>query len=166
MDLDPEMLFSMYKKMLSIRHFEMKTKELFEKNLIRGGVHLYIGQEAIAVGVASALREDDCITSTHRGHGHCIAKGGEIKLMLAELMGKETGLCKGKGGSMHLADLEKGILGANAIVAGSMAMAAGAALAFKKKRLDRVVVSFFGEGGITRGYTMRRLTWPQSGSFP
>ncbi|MBI2369341.1 MAG: thiamine pyrophosphate-dependent dehydrogenase E1 component subunit alpha [Deltaproteobacteria bacterium] len=137
--------------MVKIRQFEEKAKELFQQALIRGGVHFYIGQEAVAVGACAALREDDYITSNHRGHGHCIAKGGRLDLMMAELMGKATGYCKGKGGSMHIADLDRGILGANGLVGGSMPIAAGAALSAKLRGTGQVTVSFFGDGGANIG---------------
>jgi pyruvate dehydrogenase E1 component alpha subunit len=141
----------MYKKMLEIRKFEEKAIEFFTQNLIRGSMHLYIGEEAVAVGVCSALNKDDYIVSTHRGHGHCIAKGADLDKMMAELLGKATGYCKGKGGSMHIADVESGNLGANGIVGGGIPIAVGAALSSKLQKLNRVSVSFFGDGASNQG---------------
>ncbi len=132
--------------MLRIRRSEERVAEYFAAGKIPGFVHLYIGEEAVAVGVMAHLRDNDYISSTHRGHGHFIAKGGSLKGLWAELMGKKTGTCKGKGGSMHIADLEIGELGANGIVGGGIPHAVGAALAFKLAGTDRVAVSFFGDG--------------------
>ncbi len=148
-----ERLISIYRTMLQIRKFEEKAVALFESNKLRGSVHLYIGQEAIAATVCSNLRIDDYITSTHRGHGHCIAKGGSLDRTLAELMGKETGYCKGRGGSMHIADSSKGNLGANAIVGAGVPIAVGAALSAKLRGTDQVSVSFFGDGASNQGVT-------------
>lgn len=142
-----------YRKMQEIRQFEMKALELFEANALRGSVHLYVGQEAVAATVCSFLTDDDYITSTHRGHGHCIAKGAELAPTLAEMMGKETGYCKGRGGSMHIADVTKGNLGANAIVGGGIPIAVGGALTSKMKGLDNVSVAFFGDGASNEGIT-------------
>lgn len=144
-------LLHMYRNMLLIRFFEQKAIELFTKNMIRGALHVYIGQEAVAVGFCSALKEEDYITSTHRGHGHCIAKGAKVDLMMAELLGKATGYCKGKGGSMHIADFSIGILGANGTVGGGIPIAVGAALSAKMRKSGQVVVSFFGDGAINQG---------------
>ncbi len=149
--LTPEAQRDMLRRMLEIRSFENKVIELFREGLVRGATHTYVGEEGIAVGACAALRNDDFITSTHRGHGHCIAKGGELPLMMAELIGRATGYCKGKGGSMHIADLDKGILGANGIVAGGVGIATGAALSCKMRKTDQVVVCFFGDGGINQG---------------
>lgn len=146
----PTML-EMFDRMMTIRLFEMRVIELFREGVIRGSTHTYIGMEAGAVGACTALRADDYITSTHRGHGHCIAKGGDVRLMMAELLGKATGYCKGKGGSMHIADLDAGILGANGIVGGGMGIATGAALSSKMRNSGQVCVCFFGEGGINQG---------------
>lgn len=140
-----------YNKMNEIRRFEENALDLFEKNLLRGSVHLYIGEEAIASTVCSLLRDTDYITSTHRGHGHCIAKGAELGRAMAELMGKETGYCRGRGGSMHIADLSKGNLGANAIVGGGIPIAVGGALAASYKGTDQVAVAFFGDGASNQG---------------
>jgi acetoin:2,6-dichlorophenolindophenol oxidoreductase subunit alpha len=138
-------------RMWQIRCFELRAMELFEEKLIRGSVHPYIGMEAIAVGVCSALRDDDYITSTHRGHGHCVAKGLDLKLMMAEIIGRQDGYCRGRGGSMHITAMEKGMLGADAIVAGSSAMAVGAAHGLRLQRRDNVVVCFFGDGAANQG---------------
>src|SRR5207244_8538324 len=128
-----------------------QANELYRSAKMPGLTHLYIGQEAIAVGVCSALRRDDWITSTHRGHGHCLAKGAEVGRMFAELLGKEAGYCSGKGGSMHIADHEHGNLGANAIVGGSTGIATGAAFSAKRRGADQVAVCFFGEGALGQG---------------
>jgi len=144
-------MLEMYDRMLTIRRFELRVIELFREGVIRGSTHTYIGMEANAVGCCTALRTDDYITSTHRGHGHCIAKGGDVRLMMAELLGKATGYCKGKGGSMHIADLDVGILGANGIVGGGIGIATGAALSAKMRGSGQVCVCFFGEGGINQG---------------
>src|SRR4029077_10172599 len=140
-----------YHQMLKIRLFEEQVKQLYLGAKMPGLAHLYIGQEAVAVGVCEALRRDDYITSTHRGHGHCLAKGATVDKMFAELLGKEAGYCHGKGGSMHIADQETGNLGANAIVGGSAAIATGAAFSSKRLKLDRVAVCFFGDGALGQG---------------
>jgi len=137
--------------MSKIRHFELTAYALFEQNKLRGSVHLYAGEEAIAASVCSLLRDDDYITSTHRGHGHCIAKGARLDRAMAELMGKATGYCKGRSGSMHIADFEKGNLGANAIVGGGIPIATGAGLAAKLRGSDQVAVAFFGDGAANEG---------------
>src|ERR671914_1770136 len=149
--VDAAKLVRMYRQMLAIRLFEERANDLYTRALMPGLAHLYIGQEAIAVGVCEALRRDDYITSTHRGHGHCLAKGATVDKMFAELLGKEAGYCRGKGGSMHIADQETGNLGANAIVGGSAAMATGAALSIKMRRTDQVAVCFFGDGALGQG---------------
>ena len=138
-------------QMQRIRAFELKAMALFEQKLIRGSVHPYIGMEAIAVGVCAALADGDFITSTHRGHGHSIAKGLDLKLMMAEITGRATGYCGGKGGSMHITALRHGMLGADAIVGGSVAIATGAAYALRLQGKDSVVVSFFGDGAANQG---------------
>ena len=140
-----------YETMNKIRAFEEKAYKLFEENKLRGSVHLYTGEEACAATICSTLTDDDYITSTHRGHGHCIAKGAQLDLAIAELMGKATGYCKGRGGSMHIADLEKGNLGANAIVGGGIPIATGAALAIKMQKRQNVAVTFFGDGASNEG---------------
>ncbi len=141
----------MYEKMNQIRFFEDKVHDIFETGVLPGFVHLYAGEEAVAVGVCAHLTEKDSITSTHRGHGHCIAKGCDLDGMMAEIYGKVTGLCKGKGGSMHIADVEKGMLGANGIVGGGFPLAAGAGLTAKLKKTGAVAVCFFGDGANNHG---------------
>jgi len=149
--LEREQLVQMLRQMWEIRHFDTRAYELYREGLMRGTTHAYIGEEAIAVGVCAALKSDDTITSTHRGHGHCIAKGGDMSMMMAELLGKETGYCHGKGGSMHIADIEKGILGANGIVGGGMGIATGAGLSAKLLGNGKVSVCFFGDGALNQG---------------
>jgi len=141
----------MYEQMLKIRVFEEHVNELYTTGKMPGLAHLYSGEEAIAVGVCEALRNNDYITSTHRGHGHCLAKGASVDRMYAELLGKAPGYCKGKGGSMHIADQERGNLGANAIVGGSVGIATGAAMSSKMRHTDQVAVCFFGDGAINQG---------------
>ena len=151
MSLSNQKMVELYREMLKIRRFEERVSDLFSKGLIPGFVHLYIGQEAVAVGVCANLTKNDYITSTHRGHGHCIAKGADMKRMMAELFGKKTGYCKGKGGSMHIADYSSGILGANAIVGANIPIATGAAFAAKSRGTKNVSVSFFGDGASNTG---------------
>lgn len=141
----------MYRQMLAIRLFEERVNDLYTRALMPGLAHLYIGEEAVAVGVCEALRADDYITSTHRGHGHCLAKGASPDRMFSELLGKEAGYCRGKGGSMHIADPATGNLGANAIVAGSVGIATGAAFTAQRLHNGRVAVCFFGEGALGQG---------------
>jgi len=141
----------MYRKLLEIRIFEEKVFELYAQNLVPGTIHLYAGEEAVAVGVCSNLRKDDYITSTHRGHGHCIAKGAQPKRIMAEILGKKTGYCKGKGGSMHIADFSVGMLGATAVVGAGLPIAMGAGLSIKLSRTDNVVACFFGDGASNQG---------------
>ena len=140
-----------YQQMLKIRLFEEQVNQLYLGAKMPGLAHLYIGQEAVAVGVCEALRRDDYITSTHRGHGHCLAKGASVDKMFAELLGKAPGYCRGKGGSMHIADQDTGNLGANAIVGGSAGIATGAAMSAKMRGSDQVAVCFFGEGALGQG---------------
>jgi acetoin:2,6-dichlorophenolindophenol oxidoreductase subunit alpha len=147
----PEVARRLLLTMWKIRKFEEAVDDLFARGLMHGTMHLSIGQEASAAGATSALEEGDYITSTHRGHGHCIGKDADITKMMAELLGKETGYCRGRGGSMHIADVETGNLGANGIVAGSIPIAAGAALALRMKGSDRVVLCFFGDGALNEG---------------
>lgn len=149
--IDRERAGHIYQTMVRIRTFESKALQLFEQNQLHGSVHLYIGQEAVAATVCSRLTDSDYITSTHRGHGHCIAKGARLDLAMAELMGRATGYCKGRSGSMHIADFTKGNLGANAIVGGGIPIAVGAALSAKMQKQDRVAVSFFGDGASNEG---------------
>jgi TPP-dependent pyruvate/acetoin dehydrogenase alpha subunit len=149
--LSTERALHMYKQMMSIRLFEEQVNELYTRALMPGLAHLYIGEEAVAVGICEALNRDDYITSTHRGHGHCLAKGAAPDRMFAELLGKEAGYCRGKGGSMHIADPKSGNLGANAIVGGSVGIAAGAAFSAKHFGTKQVAVCFFGEGALGQG---------------
>jgi pyruvate dehydrogenase E1 component alpha subunit len=144
-------LIDMYTKMLTIRRFEERAIKEFYDGAIPGVIHSYIGQEAIAVGVCANLRRDDRIVSNHRGHGHCIAKGADLKRMMAEIYGKKTGYCKGKGGSMHIADFSIGMLGANGIVAAGLPIAVGTALAAQMENRDKVSVVFFGDGACGEG---------------
>jgi TPP-dependent pyruvate/acetoin dehydrogenase alpha subunit len=146
-----EMWMRMYRRMQMIRLFEEQVNELYTRALMPGLAHLYAGEEAVAVGVCEALRVEDYITSTHRGHGHCVAKGASPDRMFAELLGKEAGYCKGKGGSMHIADPATGNLGANAIVGGSAGIATGAAFSAKYLKSGQVAVCFFGEGALGQG---------------
>jgi len=140
-----------YRQMVKIRLFEERVNELYRSAKMPGLAHLYAGEEAVAVGICEALRRDDYITRTHRGHGHCLAKGAAVDRMFAELLGKEAGYCRGKGGSMHIADHENGNLGANAIVGGSTGIATGAAMSAKLRGTDQVAVCFFGEGALGQG---------------
>lgn len=140
-----------YEKMNDIRHFEDEVHRYFSKGEIPGFVHLYAGEEAIAASICSYLTDEDQITSTHRGHGHCVAKGCDLNGMMAEIFGKSTGLCKGKGGSMHIADVDKGMLGANGIVGGGFSLAVGAALRNKYLKTNNVAICFFGDGASNEG---------------
>ncbi len=149
--LPPELATGLYHRMRLIRRFEERVAAQVDANEIAGVCHEYVGQEAVATGVCAALRDDDIITSTHRGHGHIIAKGGQVRYMLAELFGRTTGYNKGRGGSMHIADMRIGIYGANGIVGAGAPMACGAAYRFKRAGLDRVAVPFFGDGAINQG---------------
>jgi len=149
--LPKEKLIDMFRKMLEIRDFEEKAEELFALGKVHGTMHLSVGQEGSAVGAVSALRPDDWMTSTHRGHGHCIAKNGDLKLMMAEFLGKETGYCRGRGGSMHIADVEGGNLGATGVVGGGLATAVGAALSCKMGGVDQITLCFFGDGAVNMG---------------
>lgn len=151
MKVSKEAMKDMYLRMIRIREFESKAQSLFADGKIPGFVHLYLGEEAVATGVCACLRDDDYITSTHRGHGHIVAKGGDLKFMMAELFGKETGYCKGKGGSMHIADRDKGILGANGIVGAGHCISTGAGLSAKIRGTDQVCVCFFGDGSTNQG---------------
>ncbi|GAB6087490.1 pyruvate dehydrogenase (acetyl-transferring) E1 component subunit alpha [Alkaliphilus crotonatoxidans] len=151
MSLEKSKIIEMYQSMKRIREFETKAQNLFAEGSIPGFVHLYIGEEAVATGVCANLKENDYITSTHRGHGHIIAKGGDLKYMMAELYGKATGYCKGKGGSMHIADATRGILGANGIVGAGHNIATGAGLTAKYKGTQQVCVCFFGDASTNQG---------------
>lgn len=163
---DVEQYLSMYQQMLKIRLFEEQVNELYQSAKMPGLAHLYSGEEAVAVGVCEALRKDDYITSTHRGHGHCLAKGARVDKMFAELLGKEAGYCHGKGGSMHIADQDTGNLGANAIVGGSAAIATGAAFSSKRLNQNRVAVCFFGEGALGQGLLYESMNMAQLWKLP
>src|SRR5690349_5648915 len=163
---ETEKWLHMYRNMVAIRLFEEQVNDLYTRTLMPGLAHLYIGEEAVAVGVCSALRPDDYITSTHRGHGHCLAKGASPDRMFAELEGKEPGYCRGKAGSMHIADPETGNLGANAIVAGSTGIATGAAFSAKRLGNGRVAVCFFGEGALGQGVLYEAMNLAQLWKLP
>jgi acetoin:2,6-dichlorophenolindophenol oxidoreductase subunit alpha len=150
-DVGAELALRMYEQMQRIRSFEERVDQLYRAAKMPGLAHLYVGEEAVAVGVCEALRREDYITSTHRGHGHCLAKGASVDRMFCELLGKEEGYCRGKGGSMHIADHVNGNLGANAIVGGSTGIATGAAFSAKARGTDQVAVCFFGEGALGQG---------------
>jgi len=149
--LDKRKLVEMYRRMLLIRRFEEKSSELWSQGLLPGLVHLYIGEEAVAVGACSNLRKDDYIVSTHRGHGHLIAKGADVRRMMAELMAKATGCNKGKGGSMHICDFDMGIVGATGIVGSGIPIASGVGLSIQSRGTDQVCISFFGDGASNTG---------------
>ena len=151
MTYSKDFLLNLYKTMVKIRNFEIMAEKLFLEGELPGFIHLYIGEESIATGIIANLRKDDFITSTHRGHGHMIAKGADINRMAAELYGRTTGYCKGKGGSMHIADFSIGVLGANGVVGGGLPIAVGAGLGVKMKKTDQVVVAFFGDGASNTG---------------
>ena len=141
----------LHRMMMLIRLFEEALEEMFSRGLLHGTMHLSIGQEATAAGACLALQKDDLITSTHRGHGHCLAKGAEPYKMFAELLGREDGYCRGRGGSMHIADLSNGNLGANGIVAGSLTISVGAALSFQMQKKENIILCFFGDGAVNEG---------------
>jgi pyruvate dehydrogenase E1 component alpha subunit len=157
MDISTDTLRWIYERMSLIRAFEDRLHTDFATGVIPGFVHLYAGEEAVAVGLCAHLRDDDFITSTHRGHGHCIAKGVEVRAMMAEIHGKATGACKGKGGSMHIADVDRGMLGANGIVGGGPPLACGAGLSAKARGTDQVAVCFFGDGASNQGTTFEGM---------
>jgi TPP-dependent pyruvate/acetoin dehydrogenase alpha subunit len=151
LDIPTQTLLWLYRTMLTIRIFEQRVSKEFRTGEIPGFVHMYVGQEAVAAGVCANLGEHDYVTSTHRGHGHCIAKGCDLNRMMAEIYGREDGLCRGRGGSMHIADFSRGMLGANAIVGGGIALATGAGLAARVRGSGEVAVSFFGDGAANQG---------------
>src|SRR3984893_18791729 len=161
-----EKFLRMYRRMQMIRLFEEQVNELYTRALMPGLAHLYVGEEAVAVGICEALRHDDYITSTHRGHGHCVAKGASPDKMFAELLGKKAGYCKGKGGSMHIADPKTGNLGANAIVAGSAGIATGAAFSSQRLGNGRVAVCFIGEGALGQGVLYEVMNLAQLFKLP
>jgi TPP-dependent pyruvate/acetoin dehydrogenase alpha subunit len=166
LQIGTERLIHLYRQMVAIRLFEERVNDLYTRALMPGLAHLYIGEEAIACGICEALRRDDYITSTHRGHGHCLAKGASPDRMFAELLGKENGYCKGKGGSMHIADPDTGNLGANAIVGGSAGIATGAAFAAKYRKTGQVAVCFFGEGALGQGLLYEEMNLAQIWKLP
>jgi len=152
--------------MLSIRRFECRVEQLLRENRIYGPAHLYIGQEAVAAGVCTNLRHDDFIASTHRGHGHLVAKGGDFRHMMAELFARSTGYCKGKGGSMHIADMTRGMLGANGVVGAGIPLATGAAFAAKVRKTDQVSACFFGDGASNQGVFLESINIAATMSLP
>jgi len=166
MDLPRDTLLGAYRGMRTIRAFEEKLQELVQAGRLAGFLHLYVGEEAIAVGVCSQLSNADVVGSTHRGHGHCIAKGVDVKAMMAELFGRSTGICKGKGGSMHIADMEKGMLGANGIVGGGIPLVTGAALTAQVKHTGGVAVAFFGDGATNQGQFHESLNMAANWKLP
>jgi len=166
MELSKELLLEMYRRMVRIREFELGSMDLFKRGQVKGAVHPYIGQEASGVGVCMNLRRDDLIAGTHRSHGHTLAKGADPKKMMAEILGKETGYCKGRGGSMHIAAFETGSLGALAVVGSGIPLAVGAALAFKMRGEDRVTVPFTGEGGSNTGNWHECLNMASAWNLP
>ena len=163
---EPAFWLALYEQMLTIRLFEEHVNQLYITARMPGLAHLYIGEEAIAVGVCAALRRDDYITSTHRGHGHCLAKGASVDRMFAELLGKAPGYCKGKGGSMHIADQDTGNLGANAIVGGGAGIATGAAMSSKMRGSGQVAVCFFGDGALGQGVLYELMNMAALWKYP
>ncbi|MCA1770563.1 MAG: thiamine pyrophosphate-dependent dehydrogenase E1 component subunit alpha [Halomonas sp.] len=166
MQFERETLLTAYRSMATIRAFEEKVHEVFARGEIPGFAHLYAGEEASGVGICLHLNDADYITSTHRGHGHAIAKGCDVPAMMAELYGKRTGLCLGKGGSMHIADLDKGMMGANGIVGGGPPLACGAAFSARMLNTNGVVVSFLGDGSINEGSTMEAMNMAKVFNLP
>ena len=159
-------LLGLYREMMRIRCFELKARELCLGGMIRGSTHFCVGQEAVPVGISSVLRPDDYVSSTHRGHGHFIAKGGQMRLMFAEMLGRVTGYSKGKGGSMHMSDFANGFLGTNGIVGGGLGISIGAAFALKYQGYDRIVVCFLGDGALTQGLFHESLNIASLWSLP
>lgn len=164
--LEKEKLLDIYTRMVKIRQFEEKAGTLFAQGQLAGFLHLYVGEEAVGAGVCAALHDDDYIVSTHRGHGHLIAKGGDVKKIMAELFGKITGYCKGKGGSMHVADFSKGMLGACGIVGGGIPIAVGAALSSKIQGTRQVAVAFFGDGASNEGSFHESINFAAAQNLP
>ena len=165
-DLAPEKARELLRQMYIIRAFEFMAEQAYAQGKIHGTMHLSVGQEAAAVGSMAALRPDDLILSTHRGHGHCIAKGGDVRRMAAEFFGKETGYCRGRGGSMHIADVEGGNLGANGVVAGGIPLAVGVGLSLRLQKSDRIVLGFFGDGAVNSGPFHESLNMAAIWSLP
>lgn len=166
MKLQRELCVDMLRKMYVIRFFEEMVDDLFARGLVHGTMHLSVGQEASAVGSISALNHHDYILSTHRGHGHCIAKGADLNLMMAEFLGKETGYCRGRGGSMHIADMEGRNLGANGVVGGGIPLAVGVGLTLQMRRTDEIVMGFFGDGAANQGSFHEALNMAAIWSLP
>jgi len=166
MELSREQLLDVYRKLRRIRAFEDKLNDLVSAGKLGGFLHLYAGQEAVATGVCAHLGDGDIVCSNHRGHGHCIAKGVDVRGMMAELFGRRTGLCKGKGGSMHIADMDKGMLGANGIVGAGIPLATGAALTAKIKKTGGVGVAFFGDGASNQGQFHESLNMASNWQLP
>lgn len=166
MEVEREELIYMYKQMVTIRRFEEAINDVYRRGLMPGLAHLYIGEEAVAVGVCKALETKDYITSTHRGHGHCIAKGCDLNKMMAEVMGRVDGYCRGKGGSMHIADFEVGMLGASGIVGGMIGFAAGAAHSIHLRGTDQVAVCFYGDGASNQGVVYETLNMAALWNLP
>ena len=164
--MTPQMLLELYRTMLLVRSFEEAAGRAFHDGRIRGPVHQYVGQEAIACGVCANLHPTDYLASYHRGHGHAIAKGADVRRMMRELLGREGGTCGGKGGSMHIADFSVGMLGANGVVADGVTIAVGAAQAVKLLHQDRVVAAFFGDGAINRGPLLEAFNWAMIYKLP
>ncbi|MDR2156508.1 MAG: thiamine pyrophosphate-dependent dehydrogenase E1 component subunit alpha [Clostridiales Family XIII bacterium] len=164
--MDKDKLIFMYERMVLIRKFEEKAALLFSQGQLAGFLHLYVGEEAVAAGVCAALNEDDYIVSTHRGHGHLIAKGGDVNRIMAELFGRTTGYCKGKGGSMHVADFSKGMLGACGIVGGGIPIAVGAALTAKLNKTKQIAVTFFGDGASNEGSFHESVNFAATQNLP
>ncbi|UCB46556.1 MAG: thiamine pyrophosphate-dependent dehydrogenase E1 component subunit alpha [Spirochaetota bacterium] len=166
MDIDKSTLLEMYRRMVRIREFELTATDLFKRGQVKGAIHTYLGQEASGVGICMALRKDDLIAGTHRSHGHNIAKGANPKKMFAEILGKETGYCKGRGGSMHIAAFETGSLGALAVVGAGIPIAVGAALGFKMQGQKRVAVPFTGDAGSNTGNWHEGVNMASSWDLP
>ena len=164
--MNKEKFMDIYNRMVMIRKFEEKAGTIFSQGQLAGFLHLYIGEEAVGAGVCAALNDDDYIVSTHRGHGHLIAKGGYVNKIMAELFGKSTGYCKGKGGSMHVADFSKGMLGACGIVGGGIPIAVGAALTIKRKHTNQVAVTFFGDGASNEGSFHESINFAAAQNLP
>lgn len=164
--MNKEKFMDIYNRMVMIRKFEEKAGTIFSQGQLAGFLHLYIGEEAVGAGVCAALNDDDYIVSTHRGHGHLIAKGGDVNKIMAELFGKSTGYCKGKGGSMHVADFSKGMLGACGIVGGGIPIAVGAALTIKRKHTNQVAVTFFGDGASNEGSFHESINFAAAQNLP
>lgn len=164
--MNKEKFMDIYNRMVMIRKFEEKAGTIFSQGQLAGFLHLYIGEEAVGAGVCAALNDDDYIVSTHRGHGHLIAKGGDVNKIMAELFGKSTGYCKGKGGSMHVADFSKGMLGACGIVGGGIPIAVGAALTIKRKHTNQVAVTFFGDGASNEGNFHESINFAAAQNLP